>query len=144
RWFRGFAPMLFDQKDIRFEATAMTAFMEEVRGAYAIAPDTMVGVGYSNGANFLAATLLLQPEFLIRRAVLLRPVPVLDAVAEADLKGTEILIVTGARDAYRGKSEELGKLFEAAGAQVTLEITSGGHELSLDDTAIVRDWLSII
>ncbi len=141
RWFRGFAPMLFDQKDIRFEATAMTAFMEEVRSAYGIAAEQMVGLGYSNGANFLAATLLLQPEFLIRRAVLLRPVPVLDAVAEADLKGTEILIATGARDAYRGKSEELGKLLEAAGAGVTLETTSGGHELSDEDRSLIAAWL---
>jgi phospholipase/carboxylesterase len=141
RWFRGIAPVLFDQKDIRFEATAITAFMEEVRSAYDIAPERMVGLGYSNGANFLAATLLLQPDFLIRRAVLLRPVLVLDVVPEADLTGTEILIVTGQRDAYRGKSEELAELLRTAGARVTLEITSGGHELGPDDTAVIGAWL---
>jgi phospholipase/carboxylesterase len=142
RWFRGLAPTLFDQKDIRFEATAITAFMEEVRSAYTIAPDTMVGLGYSNGANFLAASMLLQPDFLIRRAVLLRPVPVLDSVPEADLTGTEILIVTGQRDAYRDKSEELADLLRAAGATVTLEVTSGGHELGPDDAAVIGGWLA--
>lgn len=142
RWFRGLAPMLFDQNDIRFEATAMTAFMAEVRTAYSIRPEQMVGLGYSNGANFLAATMLLQPDFAIRRAVLLRPAPVLDTVSDADLAGADILVVSGERDAYRGKSEALAGLLREAGATVTLQVIPGGHDLGPNDAGVIREWLA--
>ncbi|MHA6691768.1 VOC family protein [Devosia sp. A449] len=142
RWFRGLAPMLFDQKDIRFEAGALAAFLEEARSAYALDPSGLIGLGYSNGANFLAAALLLQPELLARRAILLRPVAVLDQVPEADLRGVEVLVLAGERDAYRAKSEALAAMLEAAGAAVRLVVVSGGHEPGDADAAAIAEWLN--
>jgi len=141
RWFRGLTPTLFDQKDIRFEAQAMAAFMEEVQLAYGIASDRFVGLGYSNGASFLAATMLLQPDLPIRRAILLRPVPVLDTVPDADLTGNEVLILAGERDAYRGRSEDLATILRDAGATVTLEVLPGGHEIGPRDAEAIAGWL---
>lgn len=142
RWFRGFAPMLFDQKDIRFEAGALTAFMVEARSAYGLDTSQMTGLGYSNGANFLAATLLLQPDLLARRAILLRPVPVLDAVPEANLAGVSVLIIAGERDAYRPKSEALADILRTAGATVDLVIVPSGHELTDADAPAIAEWLA--
>jgi len=142
RWFRGFAPMLFDQKDIRFEAGALAAFMDEARSAYGFDPRQLIGMGYSNGANFLAATLLLQPDLLLRKAILLRPVSVLDAVPETNLADVSVLIIAGERDAYRAKSEALADLLRAAGATVELVLVPGGHELTETDAPIITKWLA--
>src|SRR5690606_23214793 len=92
RWFRGFGPGIYDQKDVRFESGAFRAFVDEIESAYGLSRETTVGLGYSNGANFLAASMLLHPG-LVKRAVLLRPAMVLDEAPEADLTGTRVLIV---------------------------------------------------
>ncbi|KKC35391.1 glyoxalase [Devosia epidermidihirudinis] len=142
RWFRGFGPMLFDQKDVRFEAGALDAFVAEARSAYGLDPSKLIGLGYSNGANFLAASMLLQPDLAIRKAVLLRPVPVLDEDVAADLVGVDVLIVIGETDVYRAKGEALAKLLTAAGANVALKAVSGGHVLTPQDASIIADWLA--
>jgi len=141
RWFRSLGPWVFDQKDIAFESGALAAFLEETRSAYGLDTEQMVGLGYSNGANFLAAAILVQPDLLIRKAVLVRPAPVLSETPEADLTGRHILIIAGDNDAYRGKSEELAGVLEQAGASVRLEVVAGAHEITPRDAKVIAGWL---
>lgn len=141
RWFRGIAPMLFDQKDIRFEAGALEAFLEEAQTAYRLAPEKMVGLGYSNGANLLAAMLMLHPAVL-RKAVLLRPVMVLDSLPETDLTGMSVLIVVGETDTYRPKGEALAETLRGLGAEVAVEVSPTGHTLGDQDPVIIGQWLA--
>lgn len=142
RWFRSLGPWVFDQKDIAFESGALAAFLEETRSAYGLDTEQMVGLGYSNGANFLAAAMLLQPDLLIRKAVLVRPAPVLSVVPEANLAGRHMLIIAGENDAYRGKSEELAGVLEQAGANVRLEVMAGAHEITPRDAEVIAGWLN--
>lgn len=140
RWFRGFGPGIYDQKDVRFEAGAFAAFIGEIESAYGLTKDKTVGLGYSNGANFLAASMLLHPG-LVKRAVLLRPAMVLNEVPEVDLTGTRVLIVVGEKDAFRGEGEKLAQALMAAGAEVTTDTIADGHALTDADAEIVRMWL---
>jgi phospholipase/carboxylesterase len=140
RWFRGFGPGIFDQKDVRFEAGALEAFFEEARSAYELAPENTVALGYSNGANFLAAAMLLHPA-LVQRAVLIRPIMVLDTVPEADLGGVSVLIVLGDTDAFKGEGERLAQVLMAAGAEVTTASVADGHALTAADADIIHAWL---
>jgi phospholipase/carboxylesterase len=71
RWFRRLDAAKFDQADIRGEAEAFAAFVEGAATGYGLDPDGLVFLGYSNGANFLAAVIQIYPG-LVRRAVLLR------------------------------------------------------------------------
>lgn len=141
RWFRSFGPSIFDQKDIRFESGALNAFFDEARSAYRLEPDSFVALGYSNGANLLGAALLLHPG-IIRRAVLLRPVMVLDGVPDADLAGTRILIVLGETDAFRAQGETLADALRSKGADVTTRVLAEGHALGDSDAPAVNDWLA--
>ncbi|MBF0677428.1 MAG: VOC family protein [Devosia sp.] len=140
RWFRSFGPAIFDQKDVRFESGALEAFFEEARGAYQLASDRLIALGYSNGANLLGAAMLLHPG-MVQRAVLIRPVLVLDVVPEADLAGVSVLVVLGEKDAYRGEGEKLAAALEAAGAKVTVEVIPGGHGLEDADAGVIGAWL---
>ncbi|MBV8092143.1 MAG: hypothetical protein JO110_02710 [Acetobacteraceae bacterium] len=72
RWFRRLTAIRFDQKDIRAEADAFAAFLPELLGSCRLDPARTTLAGYSNGANFIAAVMLLHPR-LVRRAALLGP-----------------------------------------------------------------------
>ena len=141
RWFRSFGPSIFDQKDIRFESGALDAFFGEVRSAYCLDTENLIALGYSNGANLLGAALLLHPS-MIKRAILLRPVMVLDEVPDADLTGTSVLIVLGETDAFRPQGEELAEALRTRGAEVDAQVLSEGHGLGERDAPVIAEWLA--
>lgn len=141
RWFRRFADFSYDQKDIASEAEAFAAFLDGAIAVYGIDPARLTFIGQSNGANFLAAFLALHPQFATR-AVLLRPVPVLDTWPGADLSGVRFLLVDGERDSGREKAGELATILAARGASVTAESVQSGHEVVAADIAVVSRWLA--
>jgi phospholipase/carboxylesterase len=142
RWFRRFGPLSFDQGDIRAEAAAFAAFIAGAVDAYGLDLQQTTFLGYSNGANLLAALLQLHPG-LIRNAVLLRAMKVLEEALEADLADTKILAIAGDRDPMRAKARQLEEELRKAGADVTFAAVSAGHEIGPGDMDIVRDWLSL-
>lgn len=140
RWFRRLSSTSFDQADIRFEAEAFTAFIAEAVKAYGLAPDRMSFLGYSNGANLLAATMLLHPG-PVARAILLRPVMVLDAAPAADLSGSRVLMISGRNDPYRALAPALEQALRKGGADLDARIIDAGHELTDADRAASAAWL---
>ena len=69
RFFRRLAEGIFDEQDVKRRAHELADFVGEARAAYGLpAP---IALGFSNGANIAAATLLLRPEALAG-AVLIR------------------------------------------------------------------------
>jgi len=141
RWFRRHSERSFDQDDIRFEAGALAAFMEEAQAAYGLAPERLVFLGYSNGANLLAAAMLLHPG-LARRAVLLRPAAVLEEQPLSALPGSSVLMLAGAEDPYRDLAAPLETALRRAGADVETHVIPAGHELSEKDHELTADWLA--
>jgi phospholipase/carboxylesterase len=143
RFFRRITPFTFDQKDIASEVEAFVAMIEGAISAYGLNREKMVFVGYSNGANMLIATMLLHPG-LIRKAALLRMMNPLDSVPDADLSGTEILLVTGKTDDYSRYAAPLEGVLRNAGATLATATLDAGHEIGPRDADAVRDWLKTI
>jgi phospholipase/carboxylesterase len=139
RFFGRFDPTTFDQKEIRSEAEAFEAFMEEAMQAYDLDPQKLTFLGYSNGANMIAAIMLLHPG-LFGRAVLIRPMMVLEEAPAADLSGSRVLMLTGAKDAYMSYAAPLEQALAAAGAEVTHKVIDAGHGLSPEDEVVIRAW----
>jgi len=141
RWYARVTPTRFDQADIRHEARAFAQFLTERMAAEKLDLDRAVFIGYSNGANLIAALTLLHPD-LVQRAVLLRAMPVLDRAPAADLKGTRFLSVAGERDKTYGPfAPELAALLRAHGAVVDTAVVAHGHLLGDEDVKVVSDWL---
>lgn len=141
RWYARVTPTRFDQADIRSEARAFAKFLTERMAAEKLDLDRAVFIGYSNGANLIAALTLLQPD-LVHRAVLLRAMPVLDKAPAADLKGTRFLSVAGERDKIYGPfAPELAELLREHGAVVDTAVVARGHLLGEEDVKVVSDWL---
>jgi phospholipase/carboxylesterase len=141
RWFRRHAERAFDQDDIRFEADALAAFVEGARTAYGLAPERLAFLGYSNGANLLAAAMLLHPG-LAQRAVLLRPAAVLETPPAAALPSASVLMLTGTEDPYRDLAGPLQAALSAAGAAVEAHAIPAGHALTEQDGTLAADWLA--
>jgi phospholipase/carboxylesterase len=141
RWFRRLTPTSFDQADIRFEAEAFVAFIAQAVTAYHLAADRLVFLGYSNGANLLAALMLLHPG-PVARAILLRPVMVLDTAPQADLSRSRVLMLSGRSDPYRALTPALEQALRKAGAETDARIVEAGHELTEADQDFIRNWLN--
>ncbi len=141
RWFRRFSMARFDQADIRAEAAAFAAFLEEAQSAYGLDPARTICLGYSNGANLIGAVMLLHPG-IVRRAILLRAMLVLVEPAQADLADTQVLTLSGASDPYGAYASELETLLKQSGAQLDARRIDAGHDLTDTDVAIAREWLA--
>ena len=140
RFFGRFDPTTFDQKDIRSEAEAFEAFMDEAMQAYGLDEAKLTFLGYSNGANMIGASMLLHPR-LIRRAILLRPAMVLEEAPVVDLSGSRVLMVSGVKDPYISYAAPLERALVAAGADVAHEEIDFSHGLSPEDEAVAAKWL---
>ena len=141
RWFRRLSMATFDQADIRFEAEAFAQFIRDATTAYGLDPARTTYLGYSNGANLLGAILLLHPT-VIRRAVLLRAMPVLEAPPVADLTGTEVLMLSGANDPYGTYAPALEALLRASGANLDAQTLPAGHGLEPQDAIRAKAWFA--
>ena len=143
RWFRRFDAVTYDQADIRAEAEAFVAFVEDAAKAYGLDPARMTFLGYSNGANLIGAILQLYPQ-AIRRAVLLRGIQALEqppAVAPDAFAGQEVLMLNGARDMFGRMAPALEAALAGGGAHVDSRTLAAGHELSPQDLTEAQSWL---
>lgn len=142
RWFERITPTRFQQKSILAETAAFAAFANEAATRHGFDLDHATFLGYSNGANLVSSLMLLHPG-IVRRAVLLRPMPVLDDVPATDLAGIRTLIIVGAADETYGPfAPALVTLLSQHGAVIDARIIPSGHEIGDPDAAIVRQWLA--
>lgn len=142
RWFRRIPPMGFDQQDIRDEAEAFAAFLDGARRGYGLDLDRLTVLGLSNGANFAGAVMALSPG-LLRRAILLRPQAVLDTLPPVDLRGTQVLTLTGGHDLFAPAAPKLNDWLAASGATLDARVLDRvTHDLTTEDEVIARDWLA--
>ncbi|WP_222183523.1 alpha/beta hydrolase [Geminicoccus harenae] len=140
RFFRRLAEGVFDEADLRRRAGELAGFVAEARAAYGLAAP--IALGFSNGANIAAATLLLHPDTLAG-AVLIRAMVPLAEPPEASLDGKPVLLLSGAADAIvpEENAARLAAQLSAAGAAVEHRVLPVGHGLSQADLTLTARWL---
>ena len=144
RFFRRLAEGVFDTNDLVARTDELAGFVAKASETYGFDARKVVAVGYSNGANIAASTLLLHPHVLAG-AVLLRPMVPFRLQGAPDLSRISILIEAGTEDAIipRDLPAELASILELAGARVTLRWQEGGgHTLTERDIEAATEWLS--
>ena len=142
RFFRRLAEGVFDLEDLRKRTNELADFVEAAAQHYGFASVNVVAVGYSNGANIAASTLLLRPQVL-SAAVLFRAMVPLIPDKLPDLSSVRIWIGAGDQDPIVPSSEtkRLAELLRRAGADVTIRFAKAGHGLTNDDLEAARHWL---
>lgn len=141
RWYKRITPVKFDQKDIKLEANAFVTFLTRLADDKDLDLHHATFVGYSNGANLLAAAMLLHPD-LVKRAVLMRSMPVLDDAPVANLSKARVLTIAGERDKlYSPYAPALSALLRSNGARVDVRTIDADHMLGEKDIATIREWV---
>lgn len=137
RWFRRLAEGVFDEPNLIERANEFSDWLLAERPN-----DHRVAVGFSNGANFAAAILLLRPE-VFHSAVLLAPMVPLTPASLPNLEAKPILMVCGEVDPIvpRMNAMTLAGMFETAGADLQVHWHPGGHGLDAVSVRVVQAWL---
>ena len=143
RFFRRLAEGVFDEADVVRRAHELSEFVNKAATNYQFDATQLIAVGYSNGANIAAATLLLGVASFFGAILFRAMVPLSRLDTVPDLQRLRVLLSAGKFDPI-ARPETVGALagmLRQAGAQVTVEIQPSGHELTAPDIAVARSWL---
>ena len=142
RFFRRLAEGVFDLEDLRFRTHELAGFVAAAARHYRFDVRRVVAVGFSNGANIAASTLLLEPGVLAGAILFRAMVPIVPDRLPS-LPGTPVFMSNGRTDSLipAADAERLAELLRQAGASVTLEWQPGGHQLTRQDVTQAQEWL---
>lgn len=143
RWFRRLAEGVFDFDDVVARTHQLADFVLEASEEYGLAERRMVAVGFSNGANIAAATLLLRPDALREGALFAAMLP-LPEVPPVDLSRDRVLLSNGTHDpmAPISSTEQLIAALRERDADVSTHRHGGGHQVTIDGVQAAAAWLA--
>lgn len=141
RYFRRTGEGVYDMDDLAVRVAAMAAFIkDEIEGAGA---DKTIGLGYSNGANILAAVALEQPD-LVDDLILMHPLIPWNPEPQPGLAGRRVLITAGERDPIcpAPLTQSLVDYLKAQGADVTVHWHAGGHGIEQSEVDAIAQFVT--
>lgn len=143
RFFRRFAEGVFDEDNIREEADALAAFVQEAKVHYGVAEAPVTVIGYSNGANMGWSTLLRYPK-IAQELVLFRAMPTLTDETP-NLSHVRAFVSEGINDPIvsEAQANALVLQMERLGVRTTLHWHPGGHELARPELEAAMGWLGL-
>jgi phospholipase/carboxylesterase len=143
RFFRRLAEGVFDEKDVVARAHELANFVSATAKKHGFDQNTLVAIGYSNGANIASAMMLLG-VMKFRGAILFRPMVPLSHPPDAPLENCAVLICGGRFDpiATPDQVSALAELLRDRRAEVEVRIQESAHELTDADVEAARDWLA--
>lgn len=141
RFFRRTGEGVYDMADLARATNRMTAFVEAHK-AQAM-PSSVIGLGYSNGANILAAVMFARPD-LFDAAVLMHPLIPFEPEIKGTLGAARALITAGRRDPIcpPGLTLALEQALRSKDCDVTLDWHEGGHEIRQSEIVAVQRFLA--
>ncbi|EAR49665.1 putative esteraselipase/thioesterase protein [Oceanicola granulosus HTCC2516] len=140
RYFRRTGEGVYDMADLARATEAMAAFIADETARTGAAQ--VIGLGYSNGANILAAVSFARPE-LVDRLALLHPLISFAPEPAPGLAGRPVLITAGEADPIcpAPLTRRLIDWYAAQGARVSEAWHSGGHELRQDELVALQEFV---
>jgi phospholipase/carboxylesterase len=141
RFFRRTGEGVYDMADLARATAKMADFVRAHRDA--ARPSSVIGLGYSNGANILASVLFAEPS-LFDAAVLMHPLIPFEPAIDGSLAGKRVLITAGRRDPICPPplTARLEAHLREAGADVTVDWHEGGHEFRANEVEAARRFLA--
>ncbi|MBD3676954.1 MAG: alpha/beta hydrolase [Rhodobacteraceae bacterium] len=141
RYFRRKAEGLYDMEDLDRRTEAMAKFLRsevEKSGAKRV-----IGLGYSNGANILAAAAFRYPK-IVGELILMHPLIPWVPEPQPGLAGRRVLITAGQRDPIcpAPQTQQLADWFTAQGTETVLDWHGGGHGIERSELQAVVDFLN--
>lgn len=131
RFFKRLSLKQYDEQSLKEEADKIYTELTKLSTEYDFDLAKAVIIGYSNGAN-IAAYLMMNYEHGLKGAMLMHSAYRSETIGKSMLFDTEVLLTAGAQDtvATAGESYTLKRMLENKGANVSVKLTDGGHEIS--------------
>ncbi|MBU5670766.1 alpha/beta hydrolase [Paenibacillus brevis] len=141
RFFRRLAEGVFDEEDLVLRTKEMHDFLGEAAEKYGFDRGNIVAIGYSNGAN-IAGSLLFHYSAALRGAILHHPMVPRRGIELPKMNGVPVFIGAGTNDPLCSpqETEELERLLAGAGAKVTVQWQSAGHQLTKGEIDAASAW----
>ncbi|XUY26189.1 alpha/beta hydrolase [Agrobacterium sp. rho-8.1] len=141
RFFRRTAEGVYDMADLSRATQQMAAFVKANRDYHA--SGLVLGLGFSNGANILANTLIEFPD-LFDAAVLMHPLIPFEPKPAPAPASRRVLITAGERDPICPVplTNGLVDYLKAQGGEVEMEWHSGGHEIRGNEIEAAKAFLA--
>lgn len=142
RFFRRLEEGVFDMEDLKIRTDELAEFIVKSSSAYMFDAESVIAVGYSNGANIAASLLLRRPEVLAGAILFRAMVPFIPTVMP-DLSKKFIILLEGLYDPIvtKGEAKSLLELFTKTQSSVTLKWQNSGHNLTQEDIVAAKKWL---
>jgi phospholipase/carboxylesterase len=139
RFFRRKAEGVYDMEDLAGRRAALAAFVAAHRDE--AQAGAVFGLGYSNGANILAA-MMLEDGSLFDGALLMHPLIPWTPVPSPGLRGRDVVITAGRRDPIcpPEKTVALADYFRNQGATLDLVWHEGGHDIRPIEIESAKDF----
>jgi len=122
RFFRRLEEGVFDIEDLKIRTDELAEFIVKSSSAYMFDSESLIAVGYSNGANIAASLLLRRPEILAGAILFRAMVPFIPTVMP-DLSKKSIILLEGLYDPIvsKAEAESLLEIFTKTQSSVTLK-----------------------
>jgi phospholipase/carboxylesterase len=142
RFFKRLAEGVFDMDDLKLRTKELADFVKDASKEYSFDLNKTIAVGFSNGANIAASLLLSYPEIL-KGAILFRAMVPFIPNSLPVLSDKKVLLSAGMFDPIVSKNqiEDLLKILQKSGADVTLKWQQSGHNLTQTDILNAKEWL---
>ncbi|MEO1537750.1 MAG: alpha/beta hydrolase [Pseudomonadota bacterium] len=142
RYFRRTGEGVYDMDDLWTRARAMADFMAAEKAR--VGAERIIALGYSNGANILAAVALIRPD-LVDEAILMHPLIPWSPEPQPDLAGKRVLITAGKHDPIcpAPLTEALDAYLRGQGTEVSTVWHDGGHELRPSELRAIQQFLHL-
>jgi phospholipase/carboxylesterase len=139
RFFRRRVEGVYDFDDLQLRRRAMAEFV--LAHKRRLSPVRTIGLGYSNGANILAAVAFAASD-LFDELVLMHPLIPWTPPDQPGLVRARVLITAGRRDPICPPAQTLAleRYFERQRADTSVEWHEGGHELRSSEVDAVVRW----
>ena len=140
RYFKRTGEGVYDMDDLAARTKAMADFIRSEKAA--TGAGRVIGLGYSNGANILAAVALAQPD-LVDDLILMHPLIPWAPDAQPGLKDRRVLITAGEHDPIcpAPLTRSLADYLLNQGAKVTTHWHAGGHEIVDSEIGAIKGFL---
>ncbi|CDZ63374.1 Phospholipase/carboxylesterase family protein [Neorhizobium galegae bv. orientalis] len=141
RFFRRKAEGVYDCEDLARATERMSEFVAANRERYE--SSTVLGLGFSNGANILANIMIEKPG-LFEAGVLMHPlIPFTPKDRKLEDKAY-VLITAGQHDPISSveQTTDLAHYFRKQGDTVTLEWHGGGHEIRPNEIEAAKKFFA--
>jgi phospholipase/carboxylesterase len=140
RFFKRTGEGVYDMDDLARATEKMTDYVRDLAATHGAS--SILGLGFSNGANILANVLIEKGVF--DAAALLHPLIPFRPRANPGLAARRVLITAGQRDPISpvALTEALAGYFEEQKAQVRIEWHPGGHDLRPNEIEAISQFFA--